>query len=178
MSNANHTLTDEQFATVCANLLHQCLIAPSRTVVKRVFRDLQAGIKVSLTKLRMEDDSLLRVDLTLDSTAFIGILNFSTFRGVVQELLIQFREHLTSEKPLTTFRALDEAGNATTERRLYGVFAQSVQGGSLNILMLGVDPHLSEPQVLLELMFVDPSQMTQSESASRLPIMGKSMGEG
>ena len=92
MSNANHTLTDEQFATVCANLLHQCLIEPSRTVVKRVFRDLQAGKKVFLTKLRMEDDSLLRVDLTLDSTAFIGILNFSTFRGVVQELLIQFRE--------------------------------------------------------------------------------------
>ena len=87
-------------------------------------------------------------------------------RGGVQELLIQFREHLTSEKPLTTFRALDEAGNATTERRLYGVFAQSVEGGSLNILMLGVDPHLSEPQVLLELMFVDPSQMTQPESAS------------
>ena len=166
MSNTNHTLTDEQFATVCANVLHQCFIEPSRTVVKRVFRDLQAGKKVFLTELRMEDDSILRVDLTLDSTAFIGILNFSTFRGVVQELLIQFREQLTSEKPLTTFRALDEAGNATTERRLYGVFAQSVQGRNLNILMLGVDPHLSEPQVLLELMFVDPSQMTQSESAS------------
>jgi len=34
------------------------------------------------------------------------------------------------------------------------------------VLMLGVDPHPTEAIVLLELMFVDPEQFAQSESAT------------
>jgi hypothetical protein len=166
MAEANKTLTEEQFATVCCNILHKALIETPRTTSKRVFRELDAGTRVMLTRLKMEDDSMTRIDLTLSTDAFRGTLNYSTFRDALQILLSRFRDHLTAEKPLPALRALDEAGEATLERRLYGITAPIVSGAEINVLMLGVDPHPSEAIVLLELMFVDPEQFAQSESAS------------
>ena len=52
------TLTDEQFATISVNVLHQTLIEVSRTVGKRIFRELEAGTRVALTQLRMEDGGI------------------------------------------------------------------------------------------------------------------------
>ena len=166
MSETNHTLTDEQFATVCCNILHTALIETPRTTSKRVFRELEAGTRVSLTQLKMEDESTLRMDLRLITDDFKGTLNYSTFRDALQVLLSRFREHITQEQPLKAFRALDEAGEATLERRLYAITAPIVSGAEINVMMLGVDPHPSEPVVLLELMFVDPEQFAQSESES------------
>tara|TARA_Y100000385_G_scaffold267626_1_gene303936 strand:- start:960 stop:1478 length:519 start_codon:yes stop_codon:yes gene_type:complete len=166
MSETNHTLTDEQFATVCCNILHTALIETPRTTSKRVFRELEAGTRVSLTQLKMEDESTLRMDLRLITDDFKGTLNYSTFRDALQVLLSRFREHITQEQPLKAFRALDESGEATLERRLYAITAPIVSGAEINVMMLGVDPHPSEPVVLLELMFVDPEQFAQSESES------------
>ena len=166
MSETNQTLTDEQFATVCCNILHKALIETPRTTSKRVFRELEAGTRVLLTQHKMENESTLRMDLTLSTEAFKGTLNYSTFRDALQVLLSRFREHITQEQPLKAFRALDESGEATLERRLYAITAPIVSGAEINVMMLGVDPHPSEPVVLLELMFVDPEQFVQSESAS------------
>jgi hypothetical protein len=166
MAEANHTLTEEQFATVCCNILHKALIETPRTTSKRVFRELDAGTRVLLTRLKMEDESETRMDLALSTEAFRGTLNYSTFRDALQVLLSRFRDHLTEEKPLLPMRALDEAGEATGERRLYPITAPIVSGAEINVMMLGVDPHPSEAVVLLELMFVDPEQFAQSESAS------------
>ena len=80
MAANEQTLTDEQFATISANVLHQTLIEVSRTVGKRIFRELEAGKRVALTQLRMEDEGQVRLDLTLDHTEFRGGLNFSLFR--------------------------------------------------------------------------------------------------
>ena len=38
MAAGEKTLTDEQFATISVNVLHQTLIEVSRTVGKRIFR--------------------------------------------------------------------------------------------------------------------------------------------
>src|SRR6056300_248354 len=110
MAEANKTLTEEQFATVCCNILHKALIETPRTTSKRVFREIEAGTRVMLTRLKMEDDSMTRIDLTLSTDAFRGTLNYSTFRDALQILLSRFRDHLTAEKPLPALRALDEAG--------------------------------------------------------------------
>ena len=40
MAAGEKTLTDEQFATISVNVLHQTLIEVSRTVGKRIFREL------------------------------------------------------------------------------------------------------------------------------------------
>ena len=76
MAANEQTLTDEQFATISANVLHQTLIEVSRTVGKRIFRELEAGKRVALTQLRMEDEGQVRLDLTLDHTEFRGGAQF------------------------------------------------------------------------------------------------------
>ena len=41
MAAKEYTLTEEQLATISANILHQTLIEVSRTVGKRLFRELE-----------------------------------------------------------------------------------------------------------------------------------------
>ena len=58
-------------------------------------------------------------------------------------------------------RLMDEAGQSTSERRLWvpGVIALD---GVPNMLMMGATPSPSEPVILIELMYIDPEQFAQS----------------
>ena len=167
MAADKHTLTDEQFATISVNILHQALIEVSRTVGKRIFRELEAGTRVSLTQLRMQDESQVRLDLTLDHTEFRGALNFSLFRDSVLALISQISETLKNEEvSLPTLRMMDESGQTTSERRLYGVPGVIAVEGVVNMLMMGATPSPSEPVVLIELMYINPEQFAQSDASA------------
>ena len=168
MAAGEKTLTDEQFATISVNVLHQTLIEVSRTVGKRIFRELEGGTRVALTQLRMEDDGQVRLDLTLDHTEFRGALNFSLFRDSVLALLAKMTETLKDEDTplLPALRMMDESGQATSERRLFGVPGLIVVEGVPNVLMMGATPSTSEPVVLIELMYIDPQQFAQSDASA------------
>ena len=164
MAAGEKTLTDEQFATISVNVLHQTLIEVSRTVGKRIFRELEAGTRVALTQLRMEDGGQVRLDLTLE---FRGALNFSLFRDSVLALLAKMTETLKDEEtPLPALRMMDEGGQATSERRLFGVPGVIAVEGVPNMLMMGATPSPSEPVVLIELMYIDPEQFAQSDASA------------
>ena len=163
MAANEQTLTDEQFATISANVLHQTLIEVSRTVGKRIFRELEAGKRVALTQLRMEDEGQVRLDLTLDHTEFRGGLNFSLFRDSILALLSRLSDTLRDDDtPLPALRMMDESGQATSERRLFGVPGVIAVEGVPNMLMMGATPSTTEPVVLIELMYIDPEQFAQS----------------
>jgi len=122
MAANEHTLTEEQLATISANILHQTLIEVSRTVGKRLFRELESGTRIAMTKLRMEDESEVRMDLKLDCSEFRGALNFSLFRDSVLALLSRLSDTLRDEDTaLPVMRMMDESGQSTSERRLFGV---------------------------------------------------------
>ena len=134
---------------------------------KRIFRELEAGTRVALTQLRMEDDGQVRLDLTLDHTEFRGTLNFSLFRDSVLALLAKMTKTLKDEDtPLPALRIMDESGQATSERRLFGVPGLVVAEGVPNVLMMGATPSASEPVVLIELMYIDPEQFAQSDASA------------
>ena len=78
MAANERTLTDEQFATISANVIHQSLIEVSRTVGKRIFRELEAGKRIAVTQLRMEDEGEVRLDVTLDHSEFRGCLLYTS----------------------------------------------------------------------------------------------------
>ena len=167
MATSDRSLTDEQFATICVNVVHQTLIDCSRTVGKRLFRELESAKRVAVTQLRMEDESEVRLDMTLDHTEFRGALNFSLFRDSVLALLSGLTEVLRDEeRSLNVMRMMDESGQATSERRLFGVPGMVVAESVPNLLMMGATPSASEPVVLIELMYVDPDQFAKSDSAS------------
>ena len=163
MAANEHTLTEEQLATISANILHQTLIEVSRTVGKRLFRELESGTRIAVTKLRMEDESEVRMDLKLDCTEFRGALNFSLFRDSVLALLSRLSETLRDEDTvLPVMRMMDESGQSTSERRLFGVPGVIALDGVPNMLMMGASPSPSEPVILIELMYIDPEQFAQS----------------
>ena len=163
MAANEHTLTEEQLATISANILHQTLIEVSRTVGKRLFRELESGTRIPVTQLRMEDGSEVRMDLKLDCSEFRGALNFSLFRDSVLALLSRLSDTLRDEESaLPVMRLMDEAGQSTSERRLFGVPGVIVLDGVPNMLMMGATPSPSEPIILIELMYIDPEQFAQS----------------
>ena len=163
MAANEHTLTEEQLATISANILHQTLIEVSRTVGKRLFRELESGTRIAVTKLRMEDESEVRMDLKLDCSEFRGALNFSLFRDSVLALLSRLSDTLRDEDTaLPVLRMMDESGQSTSERRLFGVPGVIALDGVPNMLMMGATPSPSEPVILIELMYIDPEQFAQS----------------
>ena len=163
MAANEHTLTEEQLATISANILHQTLIEVSRTVGKRLFRELESGTRIAVTQLRMEDGSEVRMDLKLDRSEFRGALNFSLFRDSVLALLSRLSDTLRDEESaLPVMRLMDETGQSTSERRLFGVPGVIALDGLPNMLMMGATPSPSEPVILIELMYIDPEQFAQS----------------
>lgn len=163
MAANEHTLTEEQLATISANILHQTLIEVSRTVGKRLFRELESGTRIAVTQLRMEDGSEVRMDLKLDRSEFRGALNFSLFRDSVLALLSRLSDTLRDEESaLPVMRLMDETGQSTSERRLFGVPGVIALDGVPNMLMMGATPSPSEPIILIELMYIDPEQFAQS----------------
>ena len=166
MATNERTLTDEQFATISANVIHQSLIEVSRTVGKRIFRELEVGKRIAVTQLRMQDEGEVRLDVTLDHSEFRGALNFSIFRDSVLALLSRLGDTLRDEETsLPVMRMMDEAGEAASERRLFGVPGLIVVDGVPNMLMMGATPSASEPVVLIELMYIDPEQFAQSDAS-------------
>jgi hypothetical protein len=94
-------------------------------------------------------------------------LNFSLFRDSVLALLTKMTETLKDEEtPLPALRMMDESGQATSERRLFGVPGLVVAEGVPNVLMMGATPSASEPVVLIELMYFDPQQFAQSDASA------------
>jgi len=166
MATNERTLTDEQFATISANVIHQSLIEVSRTVGKRIFRELEVGKRIAVTQLRMEDESEVRLDVTLDHSEFRGALNFSIFRDSVLALLSRLGDTLRDEDTsLPVMRMMDDTGEASSERRLFGVPGLIVVDDVANMLMMGATPSVSEPVVLIELMYIDPEQFAQSDAS-------------
>jgi hypothetical protein len=163
MAANEHTLTEKQLATISANILHQTLIEVSRTVGKRLFRELESGTRIAVTKLRMEDESEVRMDLKLDCSEFRGALNFSLFRDSVLALLSRLSDTLRDEDTaLPVMRMMDESGQSTSERRLFGVPGVIAVDGVPNMLMMGASPSPNEPVILIELMYIDQEQFAQS----------------
>ena len=103
------------------------------------------------------------MDLKLDCSEFRGALNFSLFRDSVLALLSRLSDTLRDEDTaLPVMRMMDESGQSTSERRLFGVPGVIALDGVPNMLMMGATPSPSEPVILIELMYIDPEQFAQS----------------
>ena len=93
-------LEANQLATIAANLLNDGILEADRTTAKRIFRELEASRKVTLTNLKMEDGGTVRMDLDMDAGAFNGSLNFSAWRDGVLALVARLSDDLRLGKPL------------------------------------------------------------------------------
>lgn len=157
-----------EFATIAVNLLHRSILEADRTSAKRIFRELEAGRTVSLTKLRMDDGGMVRVDLSLESEAFNGALNYSAFRDGVLVLVAKISDELREGKRVPVFKPLGEKADMPehiADSQLFGASGATVHDGTVNILMLGAKSNPAQAVVTLQLLYVDPGQFASSSTS-------------
>jgi hypothetical protein len=152
-----HSVAPEKLLVMSANVLQQAFFGGPRLDAKRRYQFLESGRTVFLIKVRMEDGSELEVNLRLDRSELRGKLNFSAFRELVGNLLIAQAQKLNEKQPLNVF------SNTEEQRWVFLIPAVHGAGETVNMLVLAIE--LSQPgELLLELMFIDPSQFEQQQS--------------
>jgi hypothetical protein len=162
-------LEANQLATIAANLLNDGILEADRTTAKRIFRELEASRRVTLTNLKMEDGGTVRMDLTMDAGAFNGSLNFSAWRDGVLALVARLSDDLRLGKPLPVFKPLDteeQTLDGGGDLNLIGSVGGTNHDGMVNAIMLGLAPDPERPIVTFSLVYVDPDQFLSSDAAS------------
>jgi hypothetical protein len=163
---ATQALPQRQFLLVAANLIHRCLLAPSRAEAKQRFRSLESGQLLALPPIEMEDKTHARFGLAFDHSEFVGKLNFSAFRSSLEVLLANLVQQIKAEQDLKTFSAQEQG-----EAMIFGVTGVTVDGGQPNVMVLGSEPDARGDATILRLMYLDPEQfapqaVTAATSAS------------
>lgn len=147
----------DRFLLMAANLLHKAFIEASRTDAKKLFRALAEGGAVRLTRVRMEDESVLGVNLALDHSEFRGNLNFGAFRASVGTLVGNVGQALKEQRDYPMF-----GGDGENRQTIFGITAVTVEDRQPNVMVLGSEPVDADASVTLRLMYVDPSQFAQA----------------
>lgn len=156
----------DKFLSLSGNLLYQAFQEASRTDAKNLFRDLERGEIPALTRVKMEDGTLVRIDLSLDHSEYRGQINFGAFRSSVRSLIANIAQLVRDKQEITVFDAQEVPGQS-----LFGVTGMTVEKEQLNVLMLGVDTASHQPAIILRLMYMEPSQFAE-QAATLGPATG------
>jgi len=150
-----HSLSQEKFLTVANNVIFKSLLETQRSNAKNIYREISEGKRVALMKIRMDEESESRFDLTLDHSEFRGKLNFGAFRASVQALVGSVSELLGSDTKISTFT------DQNTGNVLFGVPGYTQEGDRFNALMLVADVGVAGT-VLLRLQYMNPEQFIET----------------
>ena len=154
-----HKMEPDRFLTMAVNILHRTFIDGSRNDAKRSFREISAGKQVHLVRVKMEDESELIIDIALDSSEFIGKLNFAAFKHILQVMLVKISKQLQEDPGQLNIFTDTESGNMIFH--LPGVM---VDGENINIMVLGVNKG-APGSVILMLQFIDSKQFVPQAQA-------------
>jgi len=157
MALGNSTMTYDQLGNLAANLLHKAFIETTRTVSKGLFRRLEEGETVGVTRLEFEGDETVQLNMTLDISQYRGDLNYSRFRDSIVAILQDLVEIMKEERALRTYQEQGPDQQATN-KVLIGARGPTVHGDDINVLMCTMTPSMSEPLILMGLMYMDADQ--------------------
>ena len=151
-------ITQSQFLTAAANLLHKSFFESDRAKTKSLYRSIAAGEVIPLTRIKMEDGGLATFSLALDSSEFKGKLPFSAFRNSLNALLQNLVNALQKDKSAKSF------DNDTSKVQLFGIFGITEFNGEALVLALSADLSSPGDGTILKLMYLDPSQFLDSKN--------------
>lgn len=149
----------EKFLLMAINLLHKAFIESARTDAKNVYKDISAGKAIHLTTVKMEDDSTVRFNLSLDHSEFRGKLNYGAFRASLATLIANITEALREEKEFPLFNA-----DASDSNMIFGITAVTVEEEKPNVMVLGADVGGQGAATMLRLMYLDPKQFAAPQT--------------
>ena len=163
MPTGNSTLTNDQLGRLAVNLLHKAFIEATRTVSKRLFRQLETGDEVAVTQLELDDKQTVQLLMKLDASEYRGDLNFSAFRDSVAALLTELVTTLQEEGALRTLQAT-EADAPVGETHLLAAMGPTQHGADINVLMVSLSPSQVQPAITVSLLYMNPDQFRSSET--------------
>ena len=152
-----HSISREKFLVIAINLIHKALVEAARTDAKNAFKVLAEGKIMPLTNVRMEDESIVRFDVQLDGSEFVGNLNFGAFKTSVALLVSNLSKALQAEQDIPVFTAQE-----SPEMLMFGVTAVTYEDSQANVMVLGSDSGSEQASVRLKLMFLDPEQFADA----------------
>jgi hypothetical protein len=147
----------DKFLLMSANLLHRAFMEASRTDAKNLYRVLADGNAVRLTRVQMEDQSTLGVNLSLDQSEYCGKLNFGAFRASVGTLIGNVGRALEEGRDYPMF-----SGEEGDSQMIFGITAVTVEDRQPNVMVLGSESDDADASVTLRLMYLDPAQFSEA----------------
>jgi hypothetical protein len=160
-ASTTHSLSQDKFLTLAANLLYKAFLGNSRTQAKNVYKELAQGKTACLTTVQMEDKSTVRFDIALDHSEYRGTINFGAFRSSVTLLISSLSESLKEAEKIPVFSA-----HGDSNVMIFGVTAVTREAENANVMVLGADMAADRPSVLLKLMYLDHEQFEVDTEAS------------
>jgi hypothetical protein len=151
-------ISPERLLTIGINVLHRAFHDGPRVDAKRRYQFIMERQPVFLMNMAMDSGSELRVILSLERSEMRGRLNFSLFRQLIAQLLVNYSDVLNAGKAPNVFT---DAQN----RRwvfLHPALCNTPEG--LNALALSMDLARAG-ELRLELMFLDPQQFVKETAA-------------
>lgn len=149
-------ISPERLLTIGVNVLHRAFHEGPRVDAKRRYQFIMERRPVYLLNMSMETGAEVKVVMSLERSELRGRLNFSLFRQLIAQLLVNYSELLSAGQPPNVF---SDAQN----RRwvfLHPAFCNTPEG--LNALALAMD--MGRPgELRLELMFLDPQQFIKKD---------------
>lgn len=150
-------ISPERLLTIGVNVLHRAFHDGPRVDAKRRYQFIMERQPVYLLNMTMDSGSEVRVVLSLERSELRGRMNFSLFRQVIAQLLVNYSELLAAGKPLNVF------SDAQNRRWVFlqPAFCNTAEG--LNALALAIDLGRAG-ELRLELMFLDPQQFVSKQA--------------
>jgi len=150
-------MAPERLLTIGANVLQRAFHEGPRLDAKRRYQFVMERQPVFLLNMAMESGNEMRVTLGLDRSELRGRMNFSLFRQLIAQLLVNYSEALNSGRPLNVF------SDQQSRRWIFlnPAFCNTEKG--LNALVLAADLG-RVGELRLELMFLDPAQFAQQNA--------------
>ncbi len=156
--SAQQTIPKEKFLVIAVNVLYRHFIEAGRPQAKRLYRVIREGHVAGLSKLRMEDDSTMQFQLSMDHSEFGGHLGFGAFRGGLEILLGNLGRALQDGREISVFNTQERP-----DSMLFGITGVTVEGDQTSVMVLGADVGETAGVVTLRLMYLDPAQFADQD---------------
>jgi len=143
-------------AAILENLNIQ-FFADSRDEAKLLFKAIQGDDIVPFMHMAVRSGGEVHCNLTLDSSAYVGKLNFGKFRKILASMMMGISQRLENKEELNIL-------NSDEGDLLYNIPGIVQDEDGLNILVCGLSQGLPG-RASINLMFLDPTQYTQAAEA-------------
>ncbi|MET0377494.1 MAG: hypothetical protein ABW049_00780 [Spongiibacteraceae bacterium] len=151
-------ISPDRLLTIGVNVLHRAFHDGPRLDAKRRYQFIMERQPVYLLNMTMDTGGEVRVVMSLERSELRGRLNFSLFRQLIAQLLVNYTEALNAGKPLNVFTD----GQNRRWVFLHPAFCNTAEG--VNALVLAMDMGRAG-ELRIELMFLDPQQFIKKEAS-------------